>query len=138
MVLGGAMVLAIASFVLTLGLPMGSALGFAAICVVSGAALGADMTLLPALFARRIAGFDGAEAIGFGLWSFASKLSLALAALLVLPLLQWLGFTGPSSPASALWGLSLLYAGLPCLLKLISLVVLATIPNPDLDQGNSR
>jgi GPH family glycoside/pentoside/hexuronide:cation symporter len=67
----------------------------------------------------------GSEAAGFGLWSFVSKLSLALAAATLLPALQWAGFM-PSIANSdgALWALSLAYAGLPCALKLIALAIL--------------
>jgi GPH family glycoside/pentoside/hexuronide:cation symporter len=124
-VLLAGMVLSIASFLWAITLGAGDGAAFAVICLASGAALGADMVLLPALFARRMADL-GSEAAGFGLWSFVSKLSLALAAAILLPALQWAGFT-PSIANSdvALWALSLAYAGLPCALKLIALAILA-------------
>ncbi len=124
-VLLAGMVLSIVSFLWAITLGAGDGAAFAVICLASGAALGADMVLLPALFARRMAAL-GSEAAGFGLWSFVSKLSLALAAATLLPALQWAGFT-PSTPNSdtALWALSLAYAGLPCALKLIALAILA-------------
>jgi len=128
------MVLAIASFswALTLGAEDGAA--FAVICIASGAAMGADLVLLPALFARRMAHL-GHAAAGFGLWSFVSKLSLALAAATLLPALQGAGFT-PSAPNSepALWALSLAYAGLPCALKLIALIWAARLNMSELAQ----
>ena len=50
----GGMALAVVSFSCAALLGAGDILPFAVICVASGAALGADMTLLPAIFARRL------------------------------------------------------------------------------------
>ncbi len=126
-VLIGAMVLSIAAFAPVPLLGAGDIAAFAAVCLVSGAALGADLTLLPALFAARMERIAPSAAAGFGLWSFVSKFALALAALVLLPVLQLAGFT-PGAPASqgALTLLALLYAGLPCLLKAAALILLAT------------
>lgn len=124
-VLLAGMVLSIASFLWAITLGSGDGAAFAVICLASGAALGADMVLLPALFSRRMADI-GSEAAGFGMWSFVSKLSLALAAATLLPALQWAGFTpNAANSEAALWALSLAYAGLPCALKLIALAMLA-------------
>ena len=121
-----AMTLAIASFLWTLTLGTGDFIPFALICAASGAALGADLTLLPAIFASRLAQTGTPEAAAFGLWSFVSKLSLALAALTILPALQAAGFrTGAQNPESALQTLTLIYAGLPCVLKAIAIALLA-------------
>ena len=49
-----AMVLAIVAFSFALLLGTGDTIAFALICLASGAALGADLTLLPAIFARRM------------------------------------------------------------------------------------
>ncbi|MES2540244.1 MAG: MFS transporter [Pseudomonadota bacterium] len=125
-VLLAAMTLAIASFLWTLTLGPGDLIAFALICAASGAALGADLTLLPAIFAQRLAQTGTPEAAAFGLWSFVSKLSLALAALTILPALQAAGFqTGQENPESALETLTLIYAGLPCVLKITSIALLA-------------
>lgn len=122
-----AMALAIAAFLWAVTLTEGDTLAFALICAASGAALGADLTLLPALFARRLASLGRGEGAAFGLWSFMSKLSLALAAATLLPALSAAGFTpGTSNPPEALWALSLLYAALPCALKLFAMALLAT------------
>ncbi len=121
------MVLAILAFLGALTLGAGDAALFAAICAASGAALGADLMLLPAIFARRLETLgQGGEAAAFGLWNFVSKLSLALAAATLLPALQIAGFTpGTANSAQALTALSLLYAGLPCVLKLMAIALLA-------------
>ncbi len=130
------MILSIVSFLWAITLGTGSGAAFGVICLASGAALGADMVLLPAMFARRMATI-GSEAAGFGLWSFVSKLSLALAAATLLPALQWAGFT-PSAPNGepALWALTLAYAGLPCALKLIALAMLARLTLSHLPEGS--
>jgi len=58
---------------------------FAIICVVSGATIGADLTLLPAMFARRMAVISPNGGQGFGLWTLVSKFTLAFAAVILLP-----------------------------------------------------
>lgn len=108
----------------------GDLVPFVVICLASGAALGADMTLLPAIFATRAAEIAPEAAEGFGLWSFVSKLSLAFAAAVLLPLLDASGFQSGAgqSPESALATLTLFYAILPCFLKLAALALLAATP----------
>jgi glycoside/pentoside/hexuronide:cation symporter, GPH family len=124
-----AMTLAIAAFFWTFTLGTGDLIAFALISAVSGAALGADLTLLPAIFAQRLAQTGTPEAAAFGLWSFVSKLSLALAALTILPALDAAGFQpGTSNTDAALLTLTLIYAGLPCVLKVIAITLLAMTP----------
>lgn len=122
-----AMVLAIAAFGLTLTLGPGDWLLFAVICVASGATLGADLTLLPAIFAARMAQISPSASEGFGLWSFVSKLTLAFAAVSLLPMLESVGFQSGSAdnPPEALALLTLLYAAVPCVLKLVAIALLA-------------
>ncbi len=133
-VLMAAMALSIVTFIFAATLGAGDLVAFGVICVASGAALGADMTLLPAIFARRLASIDtkGGEAVAFGLWSFVSKLSLAIAAGTLLPILDAYGFrSGQSNPDAALQTLSVLYALVPCGLKLVAMAVLAVTPAPE-------
>ncbi len=126
-----AMVLSIAAFGLAATLVAGDVWPFAVICVVSGATVGADLVILPALFAGRMAAIDGPAAKGFGLWSFASKFTLAFAAVALLPALDRAGFqAGAPSPASALALLGALYALLPCALKLVAVGLLVRTPIP--------
>ena len=121
------MVLAIAAFAFAITLGAGDTIPFAIICIASGAALGADMTLLPAIFATRMAKIAPGAAGAFGLWSFVSKLSLAFAAIALLPALEAAGFrAGTDNSEQALWALSLAYGLVPCLLKLLAIGLLAT------------
>ncbi|MFN4157628.1 MAG: MFS transporter [Gemmobacter sp.] len=126
------MTLAIAAFAFTFTLGAGDTLAFAVICAASGAALGADMVLLPAIFARHLSARPGGEAMAFGLWSFASKLALAIAAATLLPALQASGFTaGADNAAPALTMLTILYAAVPCALKLGAVTLLLLTPVPE-------
>jgi glycoside/pentoside/hexuronide:cation symporter, GPH family len=125
MLLAG-MVLAIVAFGFSALLGPGDQLWFAVICVASGAALGADLTLLSAIFARRMARILPEGAAGFALWAFVSKATLAVTAITVLPFLDWQGFAGPDSDAAALTTLALTYALVPCALKLLAIALLAT------------
>lgn len=123
------MALAAASFVFVLALGPGDIVFFALICVVSGAGIGADLTLLPAIFSRRMAELSPEAAQGFGLWAFVTKATLAIAAVIVFPVLDMSGFVaGPENPDSAILALVLLYAALPSVLKLLALVLLALTP----------
>ena len=121
-----AMVLAIASFAMALTLGPGDWLLFGIICLASGATLGADLTLLPAIFAERMAKISPSAAEGFGLWSFVSKLTLAFAAVTLLPMLERAGFQSgaTNNPVEALELLTILYAAVPCGLKLIAIALL--------------
>lgn len=124
-VLLAAMVLAIAAFGWTLTLGAGDTIPFAIICVLSGATIGADLTLLPALFAKRMSHIAPNGGQGFGLWSLVSKFTLAFAAVLLLPLLEGAGFeAGTQNPAEALTMLTVLYALVPSVLKCVAIALL--------------
>jgi len=129
-----AMLLAIVAFLWTAQLSAGAVVPFAIICVLTGAALGADLALPPALLAGVIgrAGHGGEhEGSYFGLWSWVTKMNLALAAGIALPLLGWLGYTPGTTQADALSALTLAYAALPCALKFCAAVVLWRAPLSD-------
>lgn len=124
-----AMPLAILGFVGAAFLAPGNQLGFAAICLASGAALGADMVILPAMFSVALTRAGLKASMAFGIWSFAGKLGLALAAFTVLPVLEHNGFTpGAPNSAAALSTLNIAYAVLPCILKLAALALVLTLP----------
>ena len=126
-VLLAAMVMAVVAFGFTLTLGAGDVTAFAIICVASGATIGADLTLLPALFAKRMAAISPNGGQGFGLWSLVSKFTLAFAAALLLPALEGAGFTAGAAdnPPEALSMLTTLYALVPSVLKLVAIGLLA-------------
>lgn len=122
-----AMALAVVSFSIVLALGPGDTLIFALVCLASGAALGADFALLPAMFARRMEVIAPEAGAAFGLWSFVSKFTLAFAAVVLLPALDAVGFqSGADNADPALHLLTYLYALVPCVLKLGAMAVLAT------------
>jgi Na+/melibiose symporter-like transporter len=101
---------------------------------MSGLGLGADLALPPSLLADVIDD-DAARGLGrregayFGLWNLATKLNLALAAGVALPLLQGFGYlTGQFNDSTALTALAAVYALLPCLLKAVAAAVLWASP----------
>ena len=123
------MALAIFVFVGAAWLGAGDVLAFGVVCALSGVALGADLTMPGALLAGVIqrAGHTGlAEGAYFGWWNFATKLNLALAAGLALPLLQAFGYAPGSRGGAELAALTLAYCALPCVLKLAAAALLFT------------
>lgn len=113
------MLFAYGAFFWASGLGEGDVWQFTLICAISGMALGADLALPPALLADLIpAEHQHNTGLYFGVWAMIGKLALALAAGIALPLLHWLGYVPGQSTAAA--PLALVYAALPCVLKLIS------------------
>ncbi|MGZ8358579.1 MAG: MFS transporter [Telluria sp.] len=128
----GGMVASALVFVWAFGLGPGEALAFGAICVLSGFALGADLALPPALLAGVIASGGDAgqrEAAYFGVWNWGVQVTLALAAGISLPLLDWLGYVPGSSAGTG--ALAAAYALLPCVLKLLAAAMLWRAPLRD-------
>jgi glycoside/pentoside/hexuronide:cation symporter, GPH family len=117
------MLLAIAVFAFATQIGAGDMVAFVLICAFSGVALGADLALPSAMLAGVIgdAGDRGrSEGAYFGWWNFCTKLNLALAAGLALPLLAWFGYAPGARGEDALQALVIAYCVLPCVLKLIA------------------
>jgi len=115
-----AMLLAMLSFAATPFLGSGDAAPFVVVCIASGIALGADLAMPPALLAEHVAQ-QGQAATYYGWWAAVTKLTLALAAGLALPLVSFLGYV----PGQAGFGtLAWVYGGLPLLLKGLALCFL--------------
>lgn len=115
--------LAVTVFVSAAGLGPGDAWPFLAVCALSGLALGTDLALPGALLAGligRLGERGRREGAYFGWWNFATKLNLALAAGLALPLLGWFGYTPGTRDPAALQVLTAAYCLLPCALKLLA------------------
>ena len=113
--------LAVAVFAWAATLGAGDVAWFLAICVLSGAALGADLVAPGAMLAGLI-GRSGdlgrLQGAYFGWWNFATKLNLALAAGLALPLLAFFGYTPGQAGNQGQIALTIAYCFLPCALKL--------------------
>ncbi|PUA18221.1 MFS transporter [Glaciimonas sp. PCH181] len=127
----GAMLLAIVAFVWAYGLSAGDMLPFSVICIMSGFALGADLLLPPALLAAVIANGGHShqkEGAYFGIWNWATKINLALAAGISLPLLAYLGYHPHLVNQQGAQALAIGYAVLPCVLKLVAAAILWKAP----------
>jgi Na+/melibiose symporter-like transporter len=127
---GLGMLLAVAVFAFAALLGSGDSAAFMAVCALSGVALGTDLALPAALLAGSIAAHGDrgqAEGAYFGWWNFATKLNLALAAGVALPLLDWLGYRPGAQDPAALQTLTYAYCLLPCALKLLAATLLYTL-----------
>jgi Na+/melibiose symporter-like transporter len=119
-----AMVWAGAVFLFALALGPGDVVAFAVISVLSGLALGADLSLPPAMQADVVdadTAETGEQRTGayFAVWSVATKTAQAAAGGAALLALDVAGFdaSAESNDATALWTLALLYAAAPVALK---------------------
>lgn len=128
-----AMSLAMVIFALSGFLGAGDLWIFTFVCLVSGAAISADLTLMPAAFAQRLAIIAPNGGQGFGLWSLMNKLTLALAAIILFPLLEFSGFdaTANEQAKQSLIMLTILYAICPLFLKLVAILILIKTPLQD-------
>lgn len=103
---------------------------YVGICVASGLMLGADLTapgtlltgVLQRLEARGRQGLDQAG-VFTGWWQLVTKLNLALAAGVSLPLLAWLGYVPGQRSPEALQALSWVYGAVPCAFKTLVLLL---------------
>jgi Na+/melibiose symporter-like transporter len=121
------MATAVAAFIWAWGLGPGDSPSYALVCILSGLALGADLALPPSLLADVIDRDRRRRPAGayFGLWTLATKLNLAVAAGIALPLLGLLGYAPGSRAGPALSALAFVYAVVPCALKLGAIAALA-------------
>lgn len=119
------MLLAVVAFVWAASFGSGDRIPFLIVCVATGVALGADLSLPPALLADAIAkrGAQAQTGSYFGIWAFVTKANLALAAGVALPAVSYLGYK-VGDPNSNLAALTMAYTVLPCTLKLCALGLL--------------
>ncbi len=134
------MALSVLAFVSVVTLGAGDTTGFLVVCALSGMALGADLTVPGALLNQLIdrCGERGRTDGAFmGWWNLATKLNLALAAGLSLPLLGLWGYAPGQQGADAVLALGLAYGLLPCVLKLLAGLALyaGLMRRPDLISG---
>ena len=125
------MLLAVAAFAWAAGLAAGDAAAFCRGLRAVGHGAGHRPRAAAALLAGVIAqpgpgtSSDAAHAGAyFGWWNFATKLNLALAAGLALPLLALAGYAPGRATRTRCWPWSLAYCVLPCLLKLLAAAAL--------------
>ncbi|WP_334118666.1 MFS transporter [Limnobacter sp.] len=132
------MVISIPAFIVVIVLGEGDLAGYLLVCVLTGFALGADLSLPAALVARLIEenGERGkTEGTYFGLWNWVNKFNLALAPSFALGTLQWFNYSADMATTDTYQNMGLLqqiagdpliwvYALVPCALKLLAIVLL--------------
>lgn len=125
------MLLAIVAFCSAATFGAGDRIPFLLVCIASGVALGADLALPPSILADTIEANKtettqyGAGSY-FGLWALVTKANLALAAGLALPLVGVFGYRA-ADPTSNVAALSMAYALVPCVLKMLALALLVRL-----------
>jgi len=131
-----AMSIAILCFIWAWGLGDKDILEFYTICVLTGLTLGADSMLMPSLLGDVLEGQTESTASAFGLWNFTTKLTMAFAAGLALPLLSAGGYVpGVANDDGALARLSLCYGLLPCVFKVVAIMLLKISPLDQLKES---
>ena len=126
------MLVSILSFVWAYNLNAGEVIAFSIICFATGLSLGADMTILPAIFAQRLAKTKHDPNTGFGIWNFSNKLALAFTAGILLPLMEFVGFETKDMRSSlSREVLTISYALVPCGLKIFALIWLQSLIGRD-------
>lgn len=107
---------------------------FAAICLLTGLGLAADLALPAAILADVVdehsaQGGGGRAGLYVALWSLTGKLALTLAVGTAFPLLALMGFKpGSVNAPDALLTLTVLYAGVPAVLKLAAVAAMGRFP----------
>lgn len=122
------MLAGVVAFAATPWIDAGNGAAFAAVCVASGLVLGADLALPGALLTgviQRAGAGQRDEGVYLGWWICATKLNLALAAGLALPLLAAAGYDPGTAHPAGLQALAWSYGALPCLLKLAAAAALS-------------
>jgi len=124
-------------------LDAGDFLPFLVVCILTGAALGADL-VLPSSMQADVVDRDTAETgqartgLYFALWSLATKLATAIAAL-GLTAAGYFGFkAAEGNTAQALFALTALYALVPIIFKLAAVAMLWNWPLTEAAQARLR
>lgn len=129
-----AMIVACAAFVWVPLLEPGAIGAFLVICIVTGASLGADLALPPAMQADvidldRLRSGKARAGVFFALWGVATKAAAACAVGFAFPALELFGFrAGADNAPEALFALAMIYAALPCVLKAGAIAVVWNHP----------
>lgn len=119
-----AMSLAVISFIWAFFLKEGQIIEYSIICILSGAAIGSELSLPPSILADLTGTKKKNITTNFSVLSFLTKFSLALSSGLILYLLSINAFIpGEENSSNAIYWLSFYYAIIPCILKVIAIFI---------------
>lgn len=128
-----AMAAACLAFVAVPWIPQGAFVAFALVCVMTGAALGADLALPPSIQADVLdygvlrSGRTRAGLL-FAFWSMSTKLALALAAGFALWAVEAAGFDPERPSPAGIEALSVIYAAVPVVIKVTAIALVWRFP----------
>lgn len=128
-----AMICASLAFVTVPLIPTGGFAAFFVVCIITGAALGADLSLPPALQAdvidyHRLRSPTADAGLFFAAWNLITKFALALSAGIGLYGVEVLGFDPKAPDETGRQALIVLYALVPVALKVCATVLLWNFP----------
>jgi len=128
-----AMIFASLAFVAVPLIPAGGFIAFFVVCIITGAALGADLSLPPALQAdvidyHRLRSATGDAGLFFAAWNLITKFALAFAAGIGLYGAEVLGFDPKAPDETGRQALIVLYALVPVGLKVCATMLLWNFP----------
>lgn len=118
-----AMILSVITFASAIFLQSGDTVFYGIICITSGAALGADLALPPAIIVGRMGRTQTQATQYYAVLAFLSKITLAISAGLAFISLDIVGFdaTNTTHSKSALTVLLGLYTVVPCILRILAI-----------------
>lgn len=134
-------VLAVITFIWAYTLAPEAYFQFGVICILSGAALGADLALPPAILGRRIMqqAAENFAAQAYAILNVIPKIALALATGVAFVVLDRTGFSpSDQNDQDALAMLAALYALVPCLFKAASACVIFNLVKGDKHELQER
>jgi GPH family glycoside/pentoside/hexuronide:cation symporter len=117
------MIVTIVTFIWAFFLQAGDVVSYGIICVLSGIALGGDLSLPPAILADRITHkeTESQATQSYAFLMFSSKIAVALASGISFLALDLMGFVaGEKNSSEVLYGLLILYALIPCVIKFLA------------------
>ncbi|NRB10649.1 MAG: MFS transporter [Rickettsiaceae bacterium] len=119
-----AMIIAIITFCWAFFLQKGAAIEYGIICCLSGIALGGELALPPSILADLSDQNKKITTTNFAILAFLMKFALAIASGSILYLLSLSAFKpGGENNYSSLYWLSFYYALLPCIIKIIAVLL---------------
>lgn len=119
------MCLAVIVFIWAFTLNQGDLYQYLTICLLSGVALGAELSLPPSMLADITDANDNLRTTGFAILAFIIKFCLAASSGTILYVLSLAAFQpGMENSTYALYWLSFNYALLPCIIKLVAILLI--------------
>ena len=127
------MLIACSAFIFVPIIPVGGAFSFFLVCLATGAGLGADLSLPPAIQGdvvdyELLRTGHGKAGLQFSLWGMSTKLSLAVAVGIALPGVEFFGFNPVDVTVEGRKVLLVIYSQIPIVIKIIAIAIMWRFP----------